>query len=320
MAKLPDLQIDPTLEAVEREIERHGNSEPARPYLGASLLGQKCDRRIWLQFRWAMKRLIPAKGLRAIEDGHRTEDLMAERLRRVPGIELWTRDPDTGRQIGFKDNHLAGNLDGLIVGLIQAPKALHVWEHKTVNEEKWGKLVKLKDEKGEKNALEHWDEVYFAQAQVYMNKMGADRHYLTVDTPGGRATTSCRTEYQPTVALRYLARAERIALNPRLPSKISENPGWYECKLCDFYQFCHGKSPIERNCRTCMYSTALPDGTWSCEEHQRGIEEGRQRVGCPDHLFHPDLVKGKPVKRDHATVTYEMEDGTTWVNSKQFMG
>lgn len=318
MAALPDIQADPTIEEMERQMERVGNTEAARAYMGASMIGLPCDRRIWLQFRWAMRRMIEARGLRAIEDGHRTEAVMAARLRLVEGLELWTEDPDTGKQIGFLDGHIGGNVDGLVVGLLQAPKALHIWEHKTVNEKKQAKLVALKASLGEKQALAAWDPVYYAQAQIYMHKMGADRHYLTVDSPGGRSTVTCRTNYDPEAALRFLAKAERIINAPRPASKISEDPGWYECRFCDFHDLCHEQAMPDRHCRSCMSSTPQEDGTWACEEHQKPIELGRQRVGCPDHLFHPDLIPGEPLKRDRVSVVYKMRDGTEWTNSKQF--
>ena len=99
MAKVADMLADPTLEALDREIEKAGNDERIRPYFGASSVGHPCEKKLWLGWRWTVKRRIPAKGLRAIEDGHRGELLMAARLRAVPGLTLWTMDEDTGRQV-----------------------------------------------------------------------------------------------------------------------------------------------------------------------------------------------------------------------------
>ena len=44
---------------------------------------------------------------------------MAERLRLVPGIDLETYDPVTGKQFGFVeiDGHFRGHADGLILGI-----------------------------------------------------------------------------------------------------------------------------------------------------------------------------------------------------------
>jgi hypothetical protein len=98
---------------------------------GASAIGHPCDRKLWYGFRWASRRSIDT----AIADGHRGEKTMAERLRLVPGIQLWTVDPESGGQISVVDHsgHFCGNLDGIILGLLQAPE-IWLWEHKVVND------------------------------------------------------------------------------------------------------------------------------------------------------------------------------------------
>src|SRR5690625_5842237 len=90
---------DPTLLAVDEQMEARQQSR-FRPYLGMSAIGGPCDRRLWLEFRWADKPRFEARTLYMFDDGHRTEDLMAARLRMVPGITLHTVDPSTGRQFG----------------------------------------------------------------------------------------------------------------------------------------------------------------------------------------------------------------------------
>jgi len=102
------------------------------------------------------------------EDGHRTEELTAARLRLVPGIELWTHD-ENGQQFGFSifNGEFQGHCDGVIRGLIQAPKSNHVWECKASNERKYVGFQSAKAKFGEKLALKNWNETYFVQAQLY---------------------------------------------------------------------------------------------------------------------------------------------------------
>lgn len=320
MAELGGIMLrDPTLEAVDKALEEQDRKESRRGYLGASSIGHPCERKLWYDFRWTTTRVIPAKGLRAIADGHRTEELTAERLRMVPGLELWTVDPESGRQIGFTDfaGHFAGNCDGLIVGLLQAPVALHVWENKAVNEAKQNKLEKLKFELGEKKALEKWDPVYWGQGQIYMHYLGAERHYLTCDSPGGRSTISVRTNYDAKAALTLIAKAERIIFADRPGARLSDRPDWFECRFCDHHGTCHGTTLPEVNCRTCMHSTPTPEGTWHCArfDNVRTFEE--QIAGCRHHLFHPDFIKGKPTGGSEDHVEYAMEDGSTWIDGEK---
>jgi hypothetical protein len=49
-------------------------------YIGASSIGSACDRRIWNQFHWVDAEKMSAKSIKAIADGHHSEELMAEPL------------------------------------------------------------------------------------------------------------------------------------------------------------------------------------------------------------------------------------------------
>ncbi len=317
MASIPSPQ-DPTLAAVDAALVDAAIAAPARAYLGASGVGHDCPRALWYAFRWAREARLSAKALKAIEDGHQGEALMAQRLRTVPGIQLWT---GTDAQYGFQDlnGHFRGHVDGVIQGVLQAPKTPHVWEHKQVNDKKFAKLVALV-QKDEKSALEQWDRVYFVQAQLYMHYLELTRHYLTCSTPGGREQTSCRTDYQKEVALWAIQRAQAIITDPRLPSRLSDHPDFWECRYCDYSPICHGREIAAIHCRSCAHSTAQLDGApWRCEWHRRELSPSEQRQGCPDHLIHPDLlahhaeiIDGDP---DAGTVTYRMhETGTHFKN------
>lgn len=317
---------DPTLEAVNKAVAAEGNAEPPRAKLGASGVGHPCERKSWLQFRWALDRDIEPKGVRAIRSGHRGEDEMAEDLRKVPGIQLWT-EGDDGRQIGFMDlnDHFGGSLDGIIKGLIQAPVTPHVWENKVCNEKKVARLQELKDTVGEKQALKAWDAVYWAQAQLYMHYLQLDRHYLTCCTPGLRDVVSVRTEYDMAEAMKLQIKAARIIFSARPPAKLSEDPSWYECKYCDFWALCHEvEKPVfpSVNCRTCTHSTPLQEsempadaeGTWHCAKFDNTLSTDRQREGCSAHLFHPDMVPGVAEESDGETVSYVLRNGETWID------
>jgi hypothetical protein len=173
--------------------------------------------------------------------------LIAERLRLVPGIELWAHQPD-GSQYGFEDlgGRFRGHIDGVIRGLLQAPKTPHVWENKSVNDKKFKLFQKAVAEKGEKNALKAWDPIYYAQAVIYMHYFDLTRHYLTVTTPGGRDITSCRTEANPPYAEALREKARRILNATEPPARVSDNPSWYECKYCAFWETCHILPAVQR--------------------------------------------------------------------------
>jgi CRISPR/Cas system-associated exonuclease Cas4 (RecB family) len=240
MVALPD-RHDPTLAAIDREIERRAAEQPRRSYLGASQIGEPCERKLW----YAIQPGVPredwnAASLKRFEDGHRSEDVMAHRLRLVSGVELHTVD-ETGEQFGFSDfgGAFKGHVDGLVRGLLQAPETPHVWEHKAVNEKKFAEFQKIKGAVGEKATLAEWDAVYYAQAVVYMHYFDMKRHYLTVTTPGAREHASCRTEANPQMAMALRAKARRVIEATEPPARLSERPEFWKCKMCEFRAVCH---------------------------------------------------------------------------------
>lgn len=239
MVALPDPSVDPTLQAIHRLIEERENAKPKRDYLGASIIGHSCERFIWYNLNHADKGdPITYKGLYAIEDGHRTEELLKERLRLVSGVELWDLDENQKDQIGFVDGKFSGHVDGVILGLLQAPKTPHIFEAKACNEKKFNELIKLKDQYGEKDALEQWDYTYFAQAQSYMHYLDMERHYLVCATPGGRDMVSCRTEFQKDRFQNLMMKKDRIIAAKTAPERITSHRGFYICKFCRFAEFC----------------------------------------------------------------------------------
>jgi hypothetical protein len=287
VAKLPDLTADPTLDAIDAALVERQERED-RPYYGMSTAGYECARRRWLQFRWAGREQLSSQSIKAIEDGHRGEALQAERLRMVPGLRLIT-DQYEVEALG----HMKGHIDGAVLGLLQAPKSWHVWEHKQVNEKKQAALQKAKDQYGEKDAIEHWDPVFFVQAQLYMRYTGMERHYLTASTPGGRATISCRTAYQKDKAEKIEAEARSVISATEPPERISNDPSWFECKFCPFHAQCHGQALPRPTCRTCAHSTPTATGAWSCAVYDVDIDLETQRRSdhCPEHRYIPILIE-----------------------------
>lgn len=58
-----------------------------RRHLGASVIGQKCPRKIWYSFRWAFKSTFSPRMLRLFGRGHREEFAFVDLLRKI-GVEV----------------------------------------------------------------------------------------------------------------------------------------------------------------------------------------------------------------------------------------
>jgi len=314
MAAIPS-SVDPTLAAVDSALVAANRRDKPRPYLGMSALGKPCARSLWYEFRWVYQPQFDALSLKRFADGHAQEDIQAQRLRTVPGVTLLTVDPDTGRQFGYSDigGHLRGHMDGKIHGLIQAPSKWHVWEHKATDEKKASSLEKLKYERGEKLALQAWDETYYGQAVLYMEYSGLDRHYLTCSTPGGRHTVSCRTEADPAHAAVLKRRAEIIVYSDEPTTPISRDPSFFICRWCGFNEACHGRNFAARNCRICLFVKPVSGG-WVCTKYDTSLSVEEQAKGCDSHRYNPHLVPGEQIDAAHdgAWVEYRLFDGQNW--------
>lgn len=319
MAKLDHKLFDITLAEVDKALEQKKNSESPRHYLGMSQIGDECHRKLFYSFRNAEKRAWAAQGVRNIEDGHVQEDIMAARLRMVPGIELITVDPDDPeKQIGFSLllDHFRGHCDGAILGVLESPGTWHTWEHKSVGEASFEKLKKIRIEKGEKNSLREWNSTYYAQAIIYMHEMQLTRHFLTVSTPGGRDYLSIRTEYNRKEAEAIIEKAKAVIFdNWVIPPRISDKREFYSCKWCTFQEVCHdGRFPLI-NCKTCRYSEPVDGGERKCGLKENIIPEDVLHVGCNDHLYNPALIDAELVEHQAESVIYKTKKGIVFANT-----
>lgn len=239
MVALNLTEDDPTLLAIKDILEKAEGLKERRGYLGASGIGHPCERQVWYQYNGYPYEPMGIKGIYAVEDGHRSEELLASRLKLVPGVQLATLD-ENGNQFGFSkfDGKFKGHIDGLIIGLLQAPKTAHIWEAKSVNEKKFGELQKLIEKFGEKNALKEWDYIFYIQSQIYMGEFDLDRHYLTACTPGGRDIISVRTEFDRNIYKATLSKAERIINAKNPPERAFHSKTWKDCRWCKFAEEC----------------------------------------------------------------------------------
>jgi len=229
--------IDDVMAAIAKE---YNDKQTPRDYIGGSQIGAECDRQTWYSASGVKGAPFDVGTILKFEDGFRMEEVMAQRLRLLPNIDLRTHDKD-GKQFGFDLGFIKGHVDGVIRGLFESDQ-WHVWENKAVDEDGFKKLKKAIQVHGEKNALRFWNPRYYAQGVLYMHGMKMNRHYLTVCTPGGRDFTAIRTDEDKPYAEALMAKAKRIAQCITPPERISERPDFYMCKyLCQYKDLCHAK-------------------------------------------------------------------------------
>lgn len=285
-----------------------GQDRSRRTYLGASVLGDECERKLWDSFRWLFPaEIFDGQKLSIFETGHRWEARLVEMVR-AAGIDLHDVDPATGEQfaVRFAGGHGGGHLDGEATNVPEAPKTVHVVEFKTHKDKSFKELLK----KGVRESKP----THHAQMMTYMGLRGRTRALYLAVNKNDDTLYAERIEFDPLEFARLLTRAERIVTSDRRPRCTCPTyflKAGYGCAAND------GLFP-GRSCRTCIHATAHLDGDarWSCSRHLRDLSIDEQRAGCPQHLFNPTTIPGEQVDVDEAgeRVTYLLASGDRWVD------
>ncbi|SHF44428.1 PD-(D/E)XK nuclease superfamily protein [Ruegeria intermedia] len=233
--------------AVDAALEAERAATPPRDYLGASRLGQPCERALQFEFAHAPKdegQEFSGQTLRIFAIGHALEDL-AIRWLRAAGFDLVTRKRDGG-QFGFSvaGGRIRGHVDGIVMG---APAAMGLrtpalWECKTMNAKNWRETVA----KGVTVAKP----VYAAQIALY-------QAYMEESVPGIAANPALFTAinkdtaelhhelvpFDADLAQRMSDRAVRILRATdagELLPRLAQSRDFFECRFCPWAERCWG--------------------------------------------------------------------------------
>ena len=288
-----------------------------RPHLGASVIGENCERRNWYKFRWALKEVHDGRMLRLFATGHLAEPRFIKDLRDI-GCEVEYED-EHGRQYRVHDfgGHFGGAMDALVRNLPEAPKTWHVGEFKTHSQKSFDALVKHGVKKHKPN--------HYAQVQIYMGYTDLKRAIYLAVNKNTDELYSERIEFDPVAFASLKARALRIIEAPEPLPRISSDPSAFECKYCEFKPICHGDRLPEVNCRTCTHSTPVTaaaggdssdGGPWRCEVHNDNVPLDFQRQGCSGHRYIPIFCEKSARAIDYrdGVVIYEVSDNRTFGN------
>lgn len=313
MALVPASVTDPVADAIYGHYKAVYCSEPARPYLGASALGKECSRQLWYGLHWVKPAQFPGRLYRVFQTGHLQEPRVVADLRAI-GCDVREIDPATGKQWSFSEastgHHLKGNSDGEVTGVPGAFKTKHVLEIKTSSD----KYFKIMQKDGVKKAKPE----HFAQMQLYMGWSKTTRALYFVVNKDNEEIYTERVEFDQSVFDALIAKANAIIDSTEPPTRLSDDPTWYQCSFCDYKAMCHGQELPFVNCRTCAHSTPIKTGeaVWTCSKYEAEIPVDAQREGCSGHLYIPILLErvAKPVDGTDSSVTYEMSNGGQFIN------
>jgi hypothetical protein len=264
------------------------NIEAPRLHLGCSMLGERCDRRIWLNFRNAVNQNFSGRILKLFKFGHDYEDTAIQELKAI-GCKINSRQT----RVDF-GSHVSGSCDGIILGGLPGHenKTL-LLEIKTSADKHFKELLK----KGMKEAKP----THYIQMCCYGYglQLNYGLYYAVNKNTSEIYTEVVKLDFD--VAKKAIERGQKIALSDYLPEPISADSSWFECKMCSYHQFCFETHLTDSvSCRTCALSTANANSTFTCSKYDDyKIEAEYQRTGCEGHVLHPELTPWQRMESDN---------------------
>lgn len=255
---------------IEKQIEDHHFESTHREYLGFSILGHECWRKLWYDFRCVKKTFHSARQKRLFSRGHREEPIIITDLAKA-GVVVHSDQ----KEVVICQGHCKGHCDGIAENVPDAPKTPHLLELKTCNDKHFKQLKK-------KN-LKKTFPVYYAQMVGYMSELFLTRGLFIVVNKNTDERYYERIKENPSLA-RDLRQKAWAIISSEIPlPRINASPSYFQCNWCDYKDICHHEHYVEENCRTCSGGDICDNGKWECSFFGTEIFFEKQMKGCPSY-------------------------------------
>lgn len=216
-----------TAQLIDKAILKRCSEEKQRNYMGASGIGEECDRKLWYSYKLGFTVDDP-KLQRIFDVGHILEDYIVKLLRDA-GLTVHT-EMENGEQYGFTDEMIAGHIDGVVTGIPEDSRP-HLFEAKTAKDARWKEFKK----KGCKS-----DPKYWCQVHTYMYKMGLERCIWVCFNKNTQELYIEFIDLDISYAESKLIRAMTIADTKKVEDleRKYNSAVFFKCKWCDYNEQC----------------------------------------------------------------------------------
>lgn len=250
-----------------------------RWHMGASIIGNECDRAIWYTFRWASKDTRNGRMKRLHNRGKDEEAKINQYLRGI-GFNLWDTDPDTGKQfrISFHKGHFGGSSDGLFtLPFRYNTPGFFVPEYKT-------SMTGAAFNNYEKKGVAIHKENYFLQHSIYGYGFGVENGMFLASNKNDDDIyiEFVKLDFQKAEA--GIRRAGNLIVTDYAPAKINDKVSFYLCAMCDHKDVCHNGVSMAINCRSCVYAEPVDKGEWQCNRVGQVIPREFVPQGCDKYM------------------------------------
>jgi len=197
-----------------------------RDYMGASIIGEECKRKLWYNF-YQPKHMDDPRIQRIFDMGNVIEDYIVQKLK-DSGLTVYEKDA-LGEQFGFVDGKIAGHCDGVVTGLPESSKP-HLLEIKSAKNSSFNQFVK--------NGVQAQSSTYFVQMQVYMHKLNLERGLFVMMNKDNQEMYFERITYCPFEAEAALNNAKDVIASTSEPERAYPSSTFYKCKWCNWRKEC----------------------------------------------------------------------------------
>lgn len=311
MPELPNKNL--TVEAIYEHYKQEGSRNARYSNgIGISTAGEPCTRKLWYAFRWFLAPItFDGRMYRLFDTGKLEEPRMAADLKAI-GCEVYIEN-ESGQQFRVQDlgGHISGYIDGVALGIPEAPKTWHLLEFKTHSAKSFTEVVK--------KGVEAAQPKHFVQCMLGMGlaEPKLDRALYLAKNKDTDELYAERIRFDKTKFEELIGKLKKVILDDQVPpARIADNADSWSCKFCEYRVACHKLTPVLPvvNCRTCLHSTPQVDGSWHCEKHGNNIDRLVQLKGCSKHLFIPQIMPYELIDADENRLTYKTIDGKELFN------
>jgi YqaJ-like viral recombinase domain len=202
-----------------------------RGYIGASMLGHACERRIWLEWNGAK---IPPQDPEKLgsrqekfDRGRHEEERLIKALQGAGYLVL-----DRQGAFSVLNGNFQGHIDGII---LDEDGKKYVLEIKSANERNFTAL--------QKKGIEAAFPGYYLQCQMYMHFLKIPQClFLVVNKNNGEIYKAVFSENEAVIS-KGMAKLNKIIshgqdMPARLPADAAGVPTIVPCQYCEFFNFC----------------------------------------------------------------------------------
>ena len=213
------------LDRIDQAIVKRAESKEHRSYLGASSLGEPCDRKLWYSFHQP-KRILDPRINRIFDLGNLIEDYLVKLLEDAE-YKVFVKDED-GNQFRFDDGPIAGSTDGVIL-VNDVPMLL---EFKSYNTKRFTTL--------KKEGVKSSDPKYYGQVNVYMKYLELDSCLFIAMDKNDSSLHFEVIDYDPIEAHYLVNRGKEIVAENNVLNVARKygHVSSFQCKLCDYRNQC----------------------------------------------------------------------------------